>query len=205
MSSKFYLYLSKVFGCLMLSGVWMNTAAAVDLETALWYFERNDFVPAFLDFQILAAEGDPTAMYYMGRMYRQGYAVEKNLEEAEKWLRGGAEGGVPMAHHRLGWMYARGEIGSERDPETAVKHWKAAAKGGIGKAQSDLGVMYWNGTGIAQDLVRAYSWLYLASEEGGLSAAGQNLTNVASRMTDEEIAQGKALAEQLSSEIKSKP
>ena len=166
--------------CLLLPVLLMSALAqpakAIDLETAIWYFERNQWVPAFLDFQILAAEGDPVAATYMGRMFRRGWGVQKNLEEAEKWLRVGADGGVAMAHHRLGWMYARGEIGGTRDNINAVKHWKAAAEGGNPRAQLDLGVVYWRGEGVSQDLVLAYTWLSLASENEDARAAKQNLT-----------------------------
>ena len=160
-------------------------------------------MPAFLDFQILAAEGDSLAATYMGRMFRRGWGVEKNFEEAEKWLRIGAEGGVPMAHHRLGWMYARGEIDNNRDIVNAVKHWKVAAEKGLPSAQIDLGVMYWRGEGVPQDSVLAYTWLYIASQNEEASTAKQNLDTLAKTMSDDQIIQAKALAEQLSAEISS--
>ncbi len=182
----------------------IGSARAIDLETAIWYYERNQWVPAFLDFQILAAEGDPVAKTYMGRMFRRGWGVEKNLVEAERWLREGAEGGVPIAHHRRGWMYARGEIGDTRDNVNAVKHWKIAAESGLSLAQMDLGVMYWNGVGVQKDLILAYTWLSLASQDEELLSAKQNLDNLAEQMTQPDITQAKSLAEQIEAEINSK-
>ena len=45
----------------MFAGLFAGPAAAIDLESAIWYYDRNQWVPAFLDFQILAEEGDSTA------------------------------------------------------------------------------------------------------------------------------------------------
>ena len=181
----------------------IRPAQAIDLETALWYFERKQWVPAFLDLQILAVEGDPIAATYMGRMFRQGWGVEKNHQEAEKWLGIGADGGVPMAHHRLGWMYARGEVKGGRNQINAVKHWKMAAEGGVSQAQQDLAVMYWNGAGVPKDLILAYTWLSLAARDGGLESAKQNLNTLEKRMSIKDIEQAKSLAKQLGEEIKS--
>jgi TPR repeat protein len=186
----------------MFAGLFAGSAAAIDLESAIWYYNRNQWVPAFLDFQILAEEGDSTAMAYMGHMYRQGYGVQKNLSEAERWLQAGAEAGVPLASHRLGWMYAKGEIGGARDNINAVKHWKMAAEGGLPKAQSDLGVMYWRGEGVPKDLVVAYTWLTLASMSEEKSAAKDNLETIKDFLTADQIAEAEKLAKLLAAEIK---
>ena len=181
-----------------------NTSAkAIDLETAVWYYERKQWVPAFLDFQILAAEGNTAAAAYMGRMFRQGWGVEKNYQEAEKWLRIGADGGVLWAHHRLGWMYARGEAQGGESAVSAVKHWKIAAEAGHSRAQQDLGVMYWNGEGVAKNLILAYAWISLAARDEGLVTAMQNLSTLEARMSATDLEEARSLAKQLGEEIKS--
>ncbi len=174
---------------------------AADFDTALAYYKQNQWLPAFLDFQILAAEGDARAQAYIGLMYRRGFGVAADLSEAEKWLRAGAEQGNAMANHRLGWMYASGEITGAPEFTGAVKHWKAAAEGGNHQAQMDLGVMYWRGEGTPQDLVLAYTWLDLAAEDPELSAAKSNQENLARSMTDEQIAQAQDLASALREDI----
>jgi TPR repeat protein len=167
---------------------------AADFQTALAFYNDKQWLPAFLDFQILAVEGDARAQGYLGMMYRRGLGVATDYAEAEKWLRAGAEQGNALANHRLGWMYARGEIAGQADFTTAVTHWKAAAEGGNHQAQMDLGVMYWRGEGIPQDLVMAYSWLELASEDPELSAAKSNQDNLVKSMSAEQVAQAKELA-----------
>ena len=172
----------------------VSPAQAIDFDTAFEYFNQKQWLPAFLDFQILAAEGDARAQAYLGMMYRRGYGVVTDYTEAERWLRAGAEQGNAMANHRLGWMYARGEISGQADHTAAVKHWKVAAEGGNHQAQMDLGVMYWRGEGVPQDLVMAYTWLELASEDPELSAAKSNQDNLVKSMSAEQVAQAKELA-----------
>ena len=199
---KYFRFISSY---LFLSMVWLSQAQAIDLETALWHYQRNDFVPAFLDFQILAAEGDVTAMAYLGRMYRQGYAVKKNLVEAEKWLSSAAEGDVPMANHRLGWMYAKGEIGESRDMAQAAKYWERAANLGDPAGQLDIGVMYWRGEGVPKDLIKAHAWLLLSAKATEWKASTGNLDNIIKEMSEEQINQGKVLAKKIEASIEKGP
>lgn len=182
----------------------LQPSRAADFDVALSYFKDNQWLPAFLDFQILAVEGDPRAQVYLGMMYRRGLGIQTDLIEAERWLRAGADQGEPMAHHRLGWMYARGEISGDRDFTNAVRYWKLAAEGGNHQAQMDLGVMYWRGEGIPQDYVMAYTWLELASEDPELSAAKSNQENLARSMTEAQIADAQTLAATLREEIASR-
>jgi len=206
MKTRILKYITVVASYLFMGMVWLSSAYAIDLETAVWHYQRNDFVPAFLDFQILAAEGNVTAMAYLGRMYRQGYAVEKNLAEAEKWLRGGAEGDVPMANHRLGWMYAKGQIGEGRDMAQAAKYWERAATLGDPAAQLDIGVMYWRGDGgLSKDLIKAHAWLTLSAKDTQRAAADSNLTKVVKEMSEEQISQAKVLAKQIEAGIAKGP
>jgi TPR repeat protein len=176
-------------------------ARAADFETAYAYFKQNQWLPAFLDFQILAVEGDSRAQAYIGMMYRRGLGISLDYAEAERWLRASAEQGDPTGNHRLGWMYARGEIAGERAFTEAVKYWKAAAEKGHHQAQMDLGVMYWRGEGVPQDYVLAYTWLDLASDDPELTAASSNRDNLAKVMTPEQVEDGKALAISMRDEI----
>lgn len=179
-------------------------AQAIDLETALWHYNNRDWVSAFLDFQILAAEGDVTAMTYMGRMYREGLAVQKNFEEAGKWLTRATEGGNAEAAYILGWMFAKNEIGPERDMTSATKHWKFAAERGYGMAQQDLGIMYWRGEGgVPVDLVRAHAWLSIA-DRNGIPVARGNLERLVTFMTAEQISNAERLAEQLVKDLEAR-
>ena len=179
------------------------SARAADFETALAYFKDNQWLPAFLDFQILAADGDARAQAYIGMMYRRGLGIATDYTEAERWLRASAEQGNDMGNHRLGWMYARGEIAGDRDFANAVKYWKLSAEQGNHQAQMDLGVMYWRGEGVPQDFVMAYTWLDLAADDETLTAAKSNQDALAQTMTPEQIEEGQKLAGALRKDLAS--
>lgn len=177
----------------------------IDLNTAIEFYQLNQWVPALLGFQVLADAGDPVAQAYTGVMYREGLGIEKNLEEAKRWLTLGAKNGNTWAQHQLGWMYARAEITEFRDFQTAVKYWKAAAEGGHSSAQLDLAVMYWRGEGTPKDMVMAYTWLTLAGQDEELSGMVEtNITGLRQQMSSEQIEAAEKLARGLTEEIEQK-
>lgn len=175
---------------------------AIDLDTALQYYKLNQWMPALLGFQMLADNGDPVAQAHIGIMYRQGLGIEKNLAEAQRWLKMGADNGNALAQHELGWMYARAEITDKRDFESAVRYWKAAAEGGRSSAQLDLAVMYWRGEGVPKDIVMAYTWLKLADQDKDLAGMVEtNMIGLRKQMSPEQIEEADKLARGLMEEI----
>ena len=48
-----------------------------------------------------ALAGDASAQLFLGQSYQRGFGVEKNLDEAIKWLRKSAEQGNVYAPHIL--------------------------------------------------------------------------------------------------------
>lgn len=179
---------------------------AIDLETAIGYYNLNEWLPALLGFQVLADGGDPVAQAYIGVMYREGLGIKKDFEEAEKWLTMGAKNGNAWAQHQLGWMYARAEITDDRDFESAVKLWQEAAEGGNTGAQVDLAVMYWRGEGAPKNMVMAYVWLKLAERDKDVAGmADVNMTGLKQQMSPEQIKAAEELAETYKAQIAYKP
>lgn len=178
---------------------------AIDLDTALQYYKLNQWLPALLGFQVLADGGNPVAQAHIGIMYRQGLGIDRNLREAERWLKMASDNGNALAQHELGWMYARAEITDKRDFESAVKYWKEAAEGGRSSAQLDLAVMYWRGEGAPKDLVMAYTWLKLAAQNKDLTHMVEtNMIGLSEQMSPEQIEAGDKLASGLMAEIEQK-
>ncbi len=157
----------------------------INLNDAILKLESGNDLEALLDFQILATEGDIVAMTYLGQMYRTGRGLSQNFTKAEMWLGRAAKEGNASANHRLGWMYARGQINGAKDEKMAVKYWKKSAELGDPLAQTDLGVMYWRGEGVDKDIVLAYYWLAKSSNQTGQE--NLNLSNVKSQMTLDEF------------------
>ena len=73
-------------------------------------------------------------------MYRYGWGVPEDDEEAVKWYREAAEQGHADAQCNLGDMYCYG-LGVPEDCEEAAKWYQKAARQGITAAQKALAKM----------------------------------------------------------------
>ena len=69
---------------------------------------RNDYKRAFEILLPLAKNGDSWSQYIVSLMYESGNGVEKDQEEAIKWLILAAESGVPKIQYDLGIRYFYG-------------------------------------------------------------------------------------------------
>lgn len=114
--------------------------------------------------------------------------------EAAKWYQKSAEQGYVVARHNLGYLYSEGR-GVARDYAEAAKWYRLAAAQKYASSQNNLGMFYLNGRGVEQDYVIAYMWFELAAA-GKSANAPKNREAAAAKMTAEQIAQAKALAEQ---------
>lgn len=123
-----------------------------------------------------AKQGDPEAMYELGRKYYEGDEVKKNRRYARLWWEKAAKKGDPKAMANSAAICAE-EAEVEQDKKTARELWekarywweRAAAEGDIG-AMYDLGVMYDEGDAVAPDKERARYWWQKAARKGHVRA-----------------------------------
>lgn len=95
----------------------------------------------------------PEEMYQIGSsLYEQ-----KNYQEALKWYKKAAEGGLIDAQSELGFMYLKGE-GVTVNKTEAIRWLSNAGQSGDVMAQYTLGYMYKNGDGIPRDDTAAKNW-----------------------------------------------
>jgi hypothetical protein len=80
-----------------------------------------------------------------------------------------AEGGDPVAEHKLAHMYATGS-GVEGNKSDALTWLERAAQHGNTNAQYELGNALREGSGVVQDYERAARWLELAAMNGNPDA-----------------------------------
>ena len=73
------------------------------------------------------------AMFELLWCYWSGQGVEKDFEEAIKWLKKAAERNHPAACCEYGWCLKHG-IGVEKDPKKAMDYFDAGAKRGCAPA-----------------------------------------------------------------------
>ena len=81
---------------------------------------------------------------------------------------------------------------SQADANEAVRWYLQAAIQGHAGAQNNLGALYTTGQGLPKDLVQAYFWFSVASENGNKDAP-DNLIATANEMSPAEIAAAKKL------------
>ncbi|MGH8498108.1 MAG: tetratricopeptide repeat protein [Methylococcales bacterium] len=112
-----------------------------------------------------AEQGDATAQYFLGQMYRKGDGIEKNPEEALNWYRKAAEQENRLAQYNLGWMYDIGE-GIERNLDEAISWYAKAARLGDKYAPFNIGALYFSGRDLPRDPENALFWFEVALANG---------------------------------------
>ncbi len=124
-------------------------------------FDNNPILGAKL-LRIAAEKEAVKAQTVLGECYRNGFGVEQNAEEAEKWVRKAAEQGNADAQYELGQWYLDGD-----DEEAAEKWVRKAAEQGHMDAQCELGEWY---SYDDDDSHEAEKWYRRAAEQGNADA-----------------------------------
>jgi TPR repeat protein len=105
-----------------------------------------------------------------------------------------AERGNTLAQLNIGYMYHYGR-GVPQDYPEAVKWYRRAAEQGYALAQYNLGIMYYQGRGVVKNYVQAHMWFNLASTSGIVENAGSNRDTLEKKMTPDQIAEARNLAQ----------
>ena len=132
----------------------------------LWKSENYDEL--FEKSRDLAVQGDPEAMGYLARLYRDGKGVEADLVVAEECMRKAASEGVAWSQNDLLDILWR----SKRYDENfalAKEYFESGNKA----AGAHLGRCYRTGKGVKQDLSEAESCLRIAVDDGVAWARGE--------------------------------
>jgi hypothetical protein len=138
---------------------------ADDLEEGITAYKRKDYPGALRILKPLVEQEVAEACYYLGKMYYNGYGVQKDLSEALNWFRKGANLMDPRAQYTLGMIYAVGE-GVQQDDTEAVSWFRKAAEQGDAVGQYYLGRSYYQGSGIEQDYEQAVKWTQKSADQG---------------------------------------
>ncbi len=124
---------------------------------------------------------------------------ERDFEGAARTLKSLAERGDASGQYNLGIFYARG-IGVPKNMGKAHELFSLAANQGHIDAQNNLALMYIDGESVSQNYVEAYKWLNVAAG-GGNNVARQNLRELLVRMSPEQVAEARRLAEAWTPEV----
>ncbi len=118
-----------------------------------------------------AQAGHPTAIYEMGYLYEKGDGVPKDLNEAARWYRMGAEKNEAASEAALGLFYEEGWGGLPDDWLEAAKWYAKSAQQDNELGQFRLGRAYEYGIGVPIDLQRAVAWYDKSAAQGDGQAA----------------------------------
>lgn len=130
------------------------------------FIAKLGLVAVALLFPLLIQAQTGEECYNKGNDYYDGKnGVSKNINEAVKWFKKGADQGHAKCINAMGVMYKNG-TGVTKNLDEAIKCYKRAAEMGWDKAQSNLADMYKNGQGVTKDLVEAAKWYRKAAEQG---------------------------------------
>lgn len=153
----------------------------------------KDYQTALKEFLPLANNGDASAQYFLGNMYRDGDGVPQDDSQAVDLYRKAAAQGDVRAQIALGLMYKLGRGVTKDNSQAADWYRKAAAQGDVG-ALTELGVMYFLGKkGVAKDVVLAHCYFNLAANRGGKKAA-EVRDRSAHKLTPAQLNEAKELA-----------
>jgi len=171
--------------------VWAGSAQA-NVKNGLDYFMRGEYGAAVEAFRPLAEAGDPSAQYFLGIIYLNGYAAPPTPDAAVDWLTRAAEQGQVEAQTELARMYRTGDGVKPDAGRMAYWYSRAADLGDVG-AQLFLADILAYGYGVDPDPVEAYKWYIIAMDYwGDLAAAARDA--VVANMTSEQIVEGEARA-----------
>lgn len=128
-----------------------------------------DFAAAAASYKAAAELGHPPAQVRYGFALLLGRGVERNIFDAETWLRRAALTGDAQAAAVVGYLYARDGDLPANHAEAATWLRRAAEAGHAGAART-LGRMLLLGTGIPKDISEAAHWLRIAGANGDETA-----------------------------------
>jgi len=139
-----------------------------------------DFHQARKWFQKAAEVGLQEAQIFLGKIYEHGDGVPVDYQEAIYWYETAGRDynnlheynfrdGDPLAHYRLGRMYALG-LGFEKNIDKAYELFRKSALAGNDKAQYHLAKSYDDGLEVNQDYKEAAKWYELAANQWNASA-----------------------------------
>jgi TPR repeat protein len=113
---------------------------------------------------------DPEIWYALGDAYYSGHGIERNLGQAEKWLRKAAEAGHVRSMTKLGIFLSHTDR-SEGQLRESIEWYRRAAELGDSQGMTSLGFAYREGRGVEADGRKAADLFIAAYHKGNKYAA----------------------------------
>jgi TPR repeat protein len=127
----------------------------------------QDIPQALAWYRKAAAQKQPDAELALGEVYFKGAdGLPMDYRAAIKWFERAVKHGRVDALCSLGLIYEQGGRGTKQDAKRAVGCFREAAQRGDARGQMNLGRVHRDGHGVKTDVVEAYKWFIVASENG---------------------------------------
>lgn len=110
------------------------------------------------DLKSWAQDGDATAQYFLGKLYRDGGLLIPNSELARDWLYRAARQDVVVAQYALGKLFLFDDL-LVRDPKLGIEWLEYAASNGSHYAAYRVGKEYLKGEIVKKDVAKALTYL----------------------------------------------
>jgi len=124
----------------------------------------------------LAEQGDPNAMFHMGKLHVLGIGVPQDMVSAVAWYEKAIARGEMRACCNLGWIYLYGFGVISVNKQEAFRLLSLGAENGMYIAKASLGLMFLAGDGVPVDQQRGLQLLRESFEEG-YTNAGNHLAD----------------------------
>ena len=176
---------------LMFFCFYLNPALSNELEKGMFALEMEDYDRALYYLSFEAVQGNATAQYNLGLMYKDGIGVDKDNEEALGWFTLGSDNGHMLSKYALGLLYYHGK-GTSLNFNKAMNLFLDASFMGHPASQINIGNMYYFGQGVGKNFPKAHMWWSIAKEKG-VEAAFSNLITIESKMSESQIVEAQKL------------
>ena len=133
-------------------------------------YNTQDYAKAFTLYEVLAQNGDATAMTSLAFMYQNGFGVEKSDTKALEYYLKAAEQKQPYSLFNLGILYSNGIGGVEHDQFKAHELFLEAAEREVPPAMYEVALMFERGLGCLQNYSEAAFWYEEAAKRGHVEA-----------------------------------
>ena len=143
------------------------TAAVNETPIPVGFELPVEFSQVTAELKAAIQNGEPAAMFELGKRYTDGVGVEKDLAKAAVWYERAAEVGFAPAQYIIGNFNEKG-LGVEQNPELAAEWYQKAAKGGNIIAMHNLAVLTAtpNALSAEPDMATAFKWFSNAADYG---------------------------------------
>ena len=149
-----------------LSTALLSSTVLAGLPEGISAYETQQYQKAFEEFTYLTDEGNPTATFYLAKMYDEGLGVEKDEKKALELYQKADALGNQEATAILG-KKALSDSSIDNNEEVALEYLKKSAYNGNADALYQLGEMYAKGEGgVEKEYTYAFGYYLLGALKG---------------------------------------